>query len=126
MDTVVTTNPRSRTAERDTYIERTSSDSTAGWAIAIILLVVLVGLGLYFWARSSRYTAPSVPSTINISNPGGTGTGGTGASNPGTGGTGSPGSGSSGSGPMPSSGSGAGASGSGSASGGASGSVTSY
>jgi hypothetical protein len=75
-------------------VERTSGDATAGWAIAIIILIAIV-IGAFAWVR--YHGAPYAPSTgtpaggsanINVSVPGTSG-GGSGSTGGGTsGGTG--------------------------------------
>jgi hypothetical protein len=96
MATVVNNPPSGSLSDR-TYIERATDGDTAGWAIAIILLLVVVALGLFFWVRSNNgaiapATTGGAPTTnINVTspsanNPGapsavtdGTGMGGTGS-----------------------------------------------
>ena len=55
-----------------TYIERTSDGDSAGWAIAVILLLAIIALGVFFWVRAHNAYAPAsaAPSTINVTVPG--------------------------------------------------------
>lgn len=62
------------TPER-TIIERTS-DSGAGWAVAVIILLAVIVGGAYAWSRYHK-AAPATPGTanINVTLPAGTGDG---------------------------------------------------
>jgi hypothetical protein len=57
-----------------TVIDRSSSDSS-GWVAAIIILLALIGFGIYLWMhRGSGAAAPqSTGASINVTLPGNTG-----------------------------------------------------
>lgn len=54
--------------ERIVEVDRT--DGTAGWAIAVLILLVVIGGGLYTWMHYYRGTAaPSGGTNINVTLP---------------------------------------------------------
>lgn len=86
MATIVNNQP----PERVVSVDR---DDSGGWAVAVVILVIVVAIGGFLWYRSHRgaYTAPaqSGSANINVTLPsgntggsGGTGSGGTGGGAP--------------------------------------------
>jgi len=62
--------------------DRNTGDTGAGWAVAVVILIVIIGIGAYLWANNQA--APVTPAatnqentssstTINVSLPGTTG-----------------------------------------------------
>ena len=52
--------------ERTTTIERTE-DSSAGWAVAVVVLLIVLAAGTYLWVHYQRAARPNTPSgTTNI------------------------------------------------------------
>jgi hypothetical protein len=67
----VLNNPSVPNTERTTMIER-SSDDSAGWAVAVIILLAVVAVAGFLWMR--YYSAPAVPASnggtnINVTLP---------------------------------------------------------
>lgn len=62
---------RERTTDRPAYVDR--GDSGAGWAVALVLIVAVLAVGLFVWARY-RGVSPATPNTggsnINVTVPG--------------------------------------------------------
>jgi hypothetical protein len=40
-----------------------TTDNGAGWAVAVIILLAVIGIGVYLWMQNS---APAAPGTTNI------------------------------------------------------------
>ena len=55
-----------------TYVER-GDDSSAGWAVAVIVLIAVIAVGIFFWMRArSLVSTPAAPNTgtsINVTVP---------------------------------------------------------
>jgi hypothetical protein len=66
MATVINNPSTSPTVERTT-VERTE-DGSAGWAVAIIILLAIVAVGGFLWLRAYRAAAPATtsPNETNI------------------------------------------------------------
>ena len=56
--------------ERTTLVER-DTDSSAGWGVAVIILLIVIAVGAYFWIRHRQTTQPSSGANINITVPSG-------------------------------------------------------
>lgn len=57
--------------------EKNGSDSGAGWAVSVIILLVIIGVGAYLWANTQGTVAPAGTdesatgqTNINVSLPG--------------------------------------------------------
>jgi hypothetical protein len=61
--------PRDRVVEDRTVY--TNADSSAGWAVALIVLVVLALIALFAWPGFARRAAPVSPSTLQVNVPSG-------------------------------------------------------
>jgi hypothetical protein len=84
MATVIN-NPSDRVVERERITDNNGSDS-AGWAVAVIILIAVVALGAYLWTQAQGGT-PEAPSgtggtniEVTVPTSGPTGANGTGAS----------------------------------------------
>lgn len=46
-----------------------SEDSGSGWAVAVIILLVVIGIGAYFWMLNRQPSAPTSGTNINVTLP---------------------------------------------------------
>ena len=68
--TTVINNPTPNPIEKTITVERTTTDSGAGWAVAVIVLIAVVIGGAYVWAHYYRTAAaPSGGTNINVTLP---------------------------------------------------------
>jgi hypothetical protein len=51
---------------------REEGDSGAGWAVAVVILLIVIGVGAYLWTNYNS-TSPAVPSGTDNSGTSGTG-----------------------------------------------------
>jgi len=54
------------TVERERVIE---TDSGAGWAVAVIVLLAVIAVGAYFWTHRAPAAAPNTGNSINVTLP---------------------------------------------------------
>lgn len=70
---VTVVNTPQGTTERST-VERTSDDTSAGWAVAVIVLLAIVAVGGFLWLRAHPITygnGAATPNNINVTLPNG-------------------------------------------------------
>ncbi len=60
MATIVNNPGPDRIVEREQY-----SDGNGGWAVAVIILIAVIAVGVYFLTRSPGNTAPQTPSSTS-------------------------------------------------------------
>lgn len=46
-----------------------TGDSGAGWAVAVIILLAVIGIGAYFWLHYRGAAVPTGPLNVNVTLP---------------------------------------------------------